>query len=148
MHIFLLHAACVRMYKCRLYKCTYLLYIRTIYFVLPCPLSVKDPQTEGIKGGELHFLISPLWCCLVAIMAVMKPHLSPSRQNLIIHKRAAVAWNEDECVLFKGRTYMHVQHKDGCLDTVGFAVTELLWVHLLNVWAWIQMVQNWINQHR
>lgn len=46
--------------------------------------------------GELLFLV-PSQVLLGAIMAVMKPHLSPSQHNLIIHNGAAAVWNEDDC---------------------------------------------------
>lgn len=65
--------------------------------------------------GELLFLV-PSQVLLGAIMAVMKPHLSPSQHNLIIHNGAAAVWNEDDCALFKGQSYMCVQQKRWMFD--------------------------------
>lgn len=113
MHIFLLCDACVYVCISAGYINAHIYYISGVYSLSFYVLCFNDPWMEGIKGGEHLFLIFPLWCCLVSIMAIMKPHLSPSQHNLIIHNGGAVAWNEDECVLFKGQSYMCVhKHKD------------------------------------
>lgn len=107
MHIFLLCGACVCVCISVSYINAHIYCISRVYTLSFYVLYVL--KTLGQRRVSLPHSLSQV--LLGAIMAVMKPHLSPSQHNLIIHNETAAVWNEDECALFKGRSYMCVRSK-------------------------------------